>query len=612
MAADFAASAGDVATALLGEPNRHHSTKEELRFGANGSLRVSIAGPHVGTWRDHEADTGGGVLDLIAHKRGGDRAAALAWWREHFEAHAPSKRQVAVYRYEDSAGELVHEVVRFDPKEFRQRRPDGKGGHIWNMQGVSPTLYNLPSVANAAARGELVVVVEGEKDADRLNALGFVATCNAGGAGKWKAEHSEQLAGARVVILPDNDDAGQAHAEAVAAALSGCVPEPKLLALDVSERKADVSDWLAAGGTAEGLRAAIEAAPAWRPSFKPLLPTIWFGQEDSAAPMRWLVRGMLVEGGLSALYGPPKSGKTFAALDLALHIAHGRDWYGLRVRPVGVVYISGEGAQGVRLRMKAWRQVRGGNAGAPFAMVPQSVNLFDGDEGVDRLISYLKAMGQQMHQPVGLVVLDTLSRMIGSGDEDRAQSVNLIVSRAERIQRETGAHVMIVHHSGKDKDRGMRGSNALLGAVDTAVEVSKDSGSGLYSAKVVAIKDGGEIGPFAYTLSQSAVGIDEDGETIFSCVLDPAGASQGARKDHLSDPERRCLAVLQRLFRDGRDMLGQSQGVPLGTWRDTFRDSEGGEVEARKKRAQRATTSLIDKGYVEVRYDQVWPAEAGE
>ena len=616
MTADVASLVEPVARALLGEPNQSLSKGGELRFGSNGSLRVSLQGAHRGTWRDHEANVGGGVLDLIVHKRGGDRQDAAEWLRQNFEARQTAGRIVATYPYTDTNGELVHEVVRYDPKSFRQRRPDGKGGHVWNIQGVPAILYNLPAVHSAIEAGGLVVVVEGEKDADRLNALGFVATCNAGGAGKWKSEHSDQLAGARVAVLPDNDAPGLAHAEAVAASLYGKASELKVLSLDVSERKADVSDWLDAGGTADRLRATIEAAPAWRPTFKPLLPTIWFGQEDCAAPMRWLVRGMLTDGGLSVLYGPPKSGKTFAALDLALHVAHGRDWYGLRVRRASVVYISGEGAQGVRQRMKAWRQERGGEAGAPFAMVPQSINLFDDDEGADRLVSYLKGIGEQNSQPVGLVVLDTLSRMIGSGDEDRAQSINLIVQRVERIQRETGAHVMIVHHSGKDKDRGMRGSNALLGAVDTAVEVSKDAASGLYSAKVIAIKDGGEIGPFAYTLSQSTVGTDEDGEAIVSCVLEPAGASQGPRTDRLSDFDRRCLDLLHQMFRDSRDMLGQAKGVPIVAWRDKFRDTEmagdGRQFEACKKRAQRATKSLIDKGMVEIRYELAWPVSEAE
>ncbi|MEO1220242.1 MAG: hypothetical protein AAFY42_02670, partial [Pseudomonadota bacterium] len=186
-----------VARALYGEPNARLSTRDELRFGSNGSLAVHLGGEHRGTWRDHEAGAGGGVLDLITHKLGGDHKSAAAWLRENMEGSAANDdrpgRVVATYRYETEGGELLHEVIRLEPKSFRQRRPDGKGGWLWNMKGIAPTLYNLPRVREAAARGELVLVVEGEKDADRLNALGLVATCNAGGAGKFKPEHAAQL-----------------------------------------------------------------------------------------------------------------------------------------------------------------------------------------------------------------------------------------------------------------------------------------------------------------------------------------------------------------------------------------------------------------------------------
>lgn len=614
--ADLATRIEEVAKALLGEPNGKLSKKDELRFGSHGSLRVTISGDHRGTWTNHETGEGGGVLDLIVHKLGGDRTSAAAWLREHVEGGGEpandSGKIVAVYRYEDWAGELVHEVVRLEPKSFRQRKPDGRGGYVWNMKGVAPTLYNMPRVHDAAMKGELVIVVEGEKDADRLNRLGLVATCNAGGAGKWKPEHCGQLAGARVAILPDNDEAGRDHAEQVAAAMKGRAPSIKIVELGIAERKADVSDWLDGGGTIEALSHLIDTAPEWRPSYKPRFPIVWFGQEDAASPLRWLVRGLLPEAGLSVFYGAPKSSKTFAAIDLALNVAHGRDWFGLRVRQMGVAYVSGEGAAGVRQRMKAWRQERDGEADAPFALIPQSINLFDDPDELDRLIADLNGMALPMGRPVGLVVLDTLSRMIGGGDEDKARDVNVLVRNAERIQRQTGAHVLIVHHSGKDRDRGMRGSNALLGAVDTAVEVTKDVDTGLCEAKVTAIKDGGDIGPFAYTLSQTAVGTDEDGDAILSCVIDPAGARQGGKRAALSDTEQRALQVLKELVGDSRDMPGHWRNVPLATWRDTFRDKEEGTFEARKKRAERSTKALIDKGFAEVRYNDVWLVEQGE
>lgn len=605
-----------VARLLLGEPNDKLSRGDELRFGTNGSLRITLRGDQRGTWRDHEAGEGGGVLDLVIHKQGGDRKGAAAWLSEVFPNDVPataSKREiVATYPYVDVAGDMIFEVVRFEPKDFRQRRPNGAGGYHWNLKGVELTLYRLPEVLRAISENQRVYIVEGEKDADRLATLGLVATCNPGGAGKWKPQLSEILRGARVAIIPDNDDVGIEHAETIARQLQGVASNVKMLALEEQGRKADVSDWLARGGSLDQLIEATADAPEWRPAFKPRFPIVWFGQEDIAAPMRWLVRGLMIEGGVSVVFGPPKSSKTFITLDLALHVAHGRDWYGLRVKAGGVVYVCGEGAAGVRQRMKAWRKEKDGIASAPFALVPQSINLFDGEDELDRLIADINGVADPMGGPVRLVVLDTLSRMIGSGDEDKARDINVVVRSAERIQRETGAHVMIVHHSGKDRDRGMRGSNALLGAVDAAIEVTKDE-AGLCEAKVTAIKDGGEIGPFTYTLRQSAVGIDEDGDEIVSCVIDPAGASQSGgrtRPRRLSDADQHALDQLRELIGDIGTARDNLVVVPIRTWRDRIYSSSEGQHEAKRKRASRAVNALTSLRIVGADEEFAWLLEA--
>jgi hypothetical protein len=148
------------------------------------------------------------------------------------------------------------------PKSFRQRRPDGMGGWVWNMNGVEPVLYHLPELSTAA----LVYVVEGEKDADNLTALGLTATCNAGGAGKWRANYNKALQGKAVVILPDNDDPGRSHAQTVARNLHGVAASVKVVELPGLLEKGDVSDWLDAGGTLDQLRSLMQAAPEWDPA----------------------------------------------------------------------------------------------------------------------------------------------------------------------------------------------------------------------------------------------------------------------------------------------------------------------------------------------------------
>jgi len=115
-------------------------------------------------------------------------------------------RQIAAaYDYTDEAGNLLFQAVRFEPKDFRQRRPDGNGGWTWNLKGMEPVLYRLPEVLRSVEAGKAVFLVEGEKDADRLAALGFAATTSPMGAGKWRNSYAETLAGSKVVIIPDNE-----------------------------------------------------------------------------------------------------------------------------------------------------------------------------------------------------------------------------------------------------------------------------------------------------------------------------------------------------------------------------------------------------------------------
>ena len=173
---------------------------------------------------------------------------------------------VAKYDYVDESGKLLYQAVRLNPKGFYQRRPVGNSGWINNLNDTRRVLYRLPQVIAAVAAGEVIHVVEGEKDADALMRLGLTATCNCGGAGKWRPEYSKALSGARVVVLSDNDDPGRRHAEAVKAALEGIAADVKVIHLPGLPAKGDVSDWIAAGGTAEKLHELIKNPPSTLPA----------------------------------------------------------------------------------------------------------------------------------------------------------------------------------------------------------------------------------------------------------------------------------------------------------------------------------------------------------
>jgi hypothetical protein len=187
----------ELATERWGAPNEWLSKPDDIRFGTNGSKSVR---PSDNTFHDHEAGTGGGYVDMHRATRG-----------ELPMRNGTDGEIIAAYDYCDETGALLFQVVRRPRHRFTQRRPDGNGGWHWNIKGVRRVLYRLPQLL-AAPSADPVFFAEGEKDVDRLRGLGLIATCNPGGAGKWRDEFGAPLRGRLVVILPDNDEAGDRHA----------------------------------------------------------------------------------------------------------------------------------------------------------------------------------------------------------------------------------------------------------------------------------------------------------------------------------------------------------------------------------------------------------------
>jgi hypothetical protein len=269
---------GEIARRLLGSHNPEHSTREQLRFGTNGSIAVEIAGPKAGTWYDHENEVGGNAWQLLTLKGGMLPAAAHSWLKDELglqidEPKPPKVRSqiIAEYDYVDEKGALLFQALRYGPnKTFKQRTPDGNGGWIWSVKGARIVPYRLPELV-AAPPEATIYIAEGEKDVDNLRARGCIATCNPMGAGKWRTEFAEYFRGRNVVILPDNDETGREHALDVAVNLAPVTAGAggagvRILELPGLPHKGDVSDWLAASGTPEQLDALAAAAPSFDPN----------------------------------------------------------------------------------------------------------------------------------------------------------------------------------------------------------------------------------------------------------------------------------------------------------------------------------------------------------
>lgn len=227
----------------------------------------------------------------------------------------------ATYPYVDESERLLYEVVRFLPKDFRQRRPDGHDGWIWNLNGTRRVLYRLPQVLAAIAAGKRMWLCEGEKDVHALEAHGCVATTNPGGALKWRSEYTETLRGARVVIVADRDEPGRAHAQQVRKALDGVAQQ--VVVVEPAEGK-DVTDHFAAG------KALRDLVPV---TLRPETPTIadatpWSRIQSapdflqSVEPdVTFLEQRLIVAGGVTMLFSPRGIGKTHIGHALAVKLA---------------------------------------------------------------------------------------------------------------------------------------------------------------------------------------------------------------------------------------------------------------------------------------------------
>lgn len=240
-------------------------------------------------------------------------------------ATPPRKREPiyeAIYSYRDDSGAVLYQVVRLPGKQFRQRRPDPvhAGKWLWDTKGVRLVLYQLPEVKQAITLRQTIYLVEGEKDVETLRALGLVATCNRGGAGKWEDSYTATLEGADIIFLPDNDQPGKAHAALVAGRLRGTVRSLVIVALPDLPDHGDVTDWVQAGHTLKELHALATQAP-------PLItaPRLIMVKFSDIEPedVSWLWEPYIPLKKLTMLEGDPGQGKTYLMLAIAAAITQG-------------------------------------------------------------------------------------------------------------------------------------------------------------------------------------------------------------------------------------------------------------------------------------------------
>jgi AAA domain len=538
----LASMMGPVARKLFGDPNECMSKADTLRFGTNGSIEVNTV---EGWFNDYEGGAKGGVLALIAHKAGTRTEAEAFKWLEHqgikdAAGPRPAKPASIFYDYRDENDVTVFRVERRPAgasSRFIQHGPAPGGGFYSAkgcMQGVRRVLYRLPDIM-AADPAAIVFVCEGEKDADRVAAAGLVSTTNPGGAGKFLADHAEVLRGRTVAVLEDNDEAGRKHVADVAAKLAGIAERCAILRLPDLPPKGDVSDWLDRGSTPAQLFDHAAAALAGDLSDPlpmievdcqgtALLPFEWAGDVKPVLEDFWLVDGLLPRDGPATLIGKPGAAKTFLAASLAAHVADGKDWAGRKVFGGLVVYVAAEGQRGFRNRLVALRNEGQLSPAAPFAFVPATIDMQSPKGDVARLNATIRELTARAGKSPALIVLDTLSKTFGAGQEN-TDDMAAYVANCERVSQEFGCLVLILHHPGKSGDaRGERGHSSLRGGVVTAIHIEARD-DGLRTATVMKQKDGEEGTTIPFRLLPVTVGTDPSDRDVTTCIVEFLDAS---------------------------------------------------------------------------------------
>lgn len=537
----------EVSTSYWGAPTARRG--RELRWGNHGSKSVDL---QKGTWFDHEAKEGGGVVDLVRREEGatiGNNIASILQRKFGIDMRvqerlAPRNYLSKIFDYFDEDGVLRYQVQRFEPKTFRQRRPDDKGGWINNMEGVEALPYALPSLL--ANKNRAIYVVEGEKCADRLIREGKLATTNHGGANNWKPEINKWFKDRLVVVIPDNDEAGRKHADRVCHNLVGIAAEIRRIDLPGLKEKGDIVDWLDSGNSVEDLRELVEAAAPLEAVDEPdevepevsadVFETYSIMQIRSLPPVEWTIDGVIPQNSFSVMYGEPGAGKSFLALDMALSVAHNQSWHGRAVWGGAVLYIAGEGVGGLGKRIKAWQAYYGVLCDAPLFVLPTAVRMREDDE-VEKLMRTIDGLGVDF----SCVFIDTVARALLGGDENSATDMGMFVNACDAVKNHTKAAVVGIHHSGKDVARGMRGSTALLGAVDASVRVSRSDNA--LSMKMEKQKDAEPIEDLVFDMQKIQIIGDS------SIVLEKSESAVQFRPK-LSGAQRIALEALRQAIID--------------------------------------------------------------
>ena len=565
--------------------------------------------------------------------------------------------------YVDEDGEPLFVKQRFKTgtakgKDYRQMRcvkqPDGTHARFPGFKDTRLVPYRFPELLTAKTAGRTIFLTEGEKAADALVSIGVIATSAHAGSGSWPEEITQYFAGAVVIMVPDNDLAGWMYAGKVAAALIPVVKSLRILDLPVEGLTDDAWEWVnVLGGTRQALVELAKLSPLIRheddvttperlsgstlnatnatapgnvhqetdKTYKPFKIESWQSVKDE--PVNWLVQDVIPEKSFVALYGPPASFKSFIAMDIAECIASGRPWLGKEINGTGpVLYIAGEGHGGIGARIAAIKQHHNTPDEAQVYVVRSQINLRSSVDDFTALIVAIDELVQELGVDLRMIVIDTLARAFGGGNENSSDDMGAFIQATGKIQNRYNCSLMLLHHAGKDTTKGLRGHSSLLGAVDTQMEIMRfpETTKGLIlMSKQKDGEDGQRYGFEAITvdIDRSDLGL-ENGSSL---VIEASEVGDIKTSDAENKPEKgkpvgakqkiaeKSLIVAIKTFGSIMDTPeGRKNTITLDQWKAEFTAMIGSDVSAKDLATYwgRAKDHVIKSGFGTIRNNSVW------
>ena len=340
------------------------------------------------------------------------------------------------------------------------------------------------------------------------------------------------------------------------------------------------------------------------------------GKLEPALQNRYLVKNWLDRGTASVVFGESNVGKTFFALDIAMHVAAGAAWCGNRAykSPAPVFFLAAEGGVGINNRLAALRQKKPNlftEAQRNLTILPTMIDL----KGNVDATAICDAISDKSNEGASLIVVDTLARSMGLGDENSSQDMGAVIRNIDKIRETTGAHAMIIHHSGKDTSKGARGSGSLRAAVDTEIELTVEEG--VITASQVKQRDMPKGKAFHYRLSSVEIGKDEDGDSVTSAVIEAAEPVK--KRIKLTGKNLIAIQALDGAIKEhgevkrGSEYPASRQCVSVEQWKEYCRKhglADNDNPAAFRTAFSRAKTALNDIEAIRIFEGYLWRTEA--